>query len=232
MHDDDDLAAATADLAVMLLRAVHASWDTLWTTRIGATPLRVMHVDAQTVGKLFQEVLTAELHAADPRAWRDPRAPRSPKDKDCVCLTDPGRSFELKMCGQPGGRRVHGNRCSAAGYASQAPGAKDRDTWLLTVNYSFVDDDDPRLNLVRFGWVRGADWVGQRAASGNAARLRPEAYATQLRVVRGPYQRGADPRVLARGGRALARAGVRTVGEAADAGDPEARRFLDADFYV
>jgi hypothetical protein len=203
-----------------LLNVIQRSWNTLWTTKVGRVPLHAFSMDAQVIGKFFQELMTHELHAEDPR-WRHPDAPRSSKDPDFVFTEDPAQSFELKMCGQAGGRAVFGNRCSSASFAS--PRGKSRDSWLLTINYT-----DTRINLVRFGFVLGSDWIGQVAASGNASRLHPAAYAEKLRVVRGEYQRLADPRILRGVGKSTRFA---TVGQAAEAKVQEALTFLAASHY-
>ena len=202
-----------------LVTVIRKSWTTLWMTRIGGcVPLQRLNVDAQVIGKFFQELMALELHAADPR-WRHPDAPRSPKDPDFVFLEDSFHNFELKMSGQVGGRAVFGNRCSSAGFAS--PDGKSRDTWLLTINYT-----DTRINLIRFGYVLGEDWIGQKAATGNASRLHKDVYSSKLRVLKGSYQRFADPRILKR-----VRSSYHTIGRAAEAGCPEAKAFLEADYY-
>ena len=203
------------------LRVIQGSWRTLWTSRIGPLALRDLAIDAQVVGKFFQELMLLELRAEDPGRWRA----GSPREKDFECVDDPSQSFELKMCGQVGGREVFGNRCSAQGYASSS--GKDRSGWLLTINYTHTT-----LNVIRFGYISGDDWIGQRAASGNSARLRKDAYARKLRVVRGDYLRDADARVLPRVGRRLYGAGTETVGAAADLGVQEAIEYLAADCIV
>lgn len=204
-----------------LLHVIQNAWNTLWKTDVGGKSLRQLHVDAQVIGKLFQELMHWELHAADPTTWQHPDAPRKRGDPDFVCTKDPLQSFELKMCGQPGSTRVFGNRCSSHGFASKH--GKSRDCWLLTINYT-----DERINLVRFGHVLGSDWVGQASASGNAARLKNEVYDTKLEVVRGEYQTQADPRILKGLGHKTA---FSTVQEAADAGVQEAVAFLTARYY-
>ena len=205
----------------VLLRVIHTSWQTLWASRIGPLGLRDLAIDAQVVGKFFQELMLLELRAEDPERWRA----GSPREKDFECVEDASQSFELKMCGQLGGREVFGNRCSAQGYASSS--GKDRSGWLLTINYS-----GHVINLVRFGYISGDDWIGQRTASGNSSRLHKDAYARKLRVVRGGYQRDADARVLPRVGRRLYGAGTETVGKAADLGVQEALEYLAADYIV
>jgi hypothetical protein len=203
-----------------ILRVVNASWNSLWDTRIGRRPLRSLRIDAQVVGKLFQELMTHQLHAVDPVMWPDPLAPRSAKDPDFNCI-DARYSFELKMCSQKGSRHVYGNRCSSPGYMSTK--GKSRDCWMMTINYT-----DTRINLIRFGYIHGIDWVGQGSASGNSARLKAHVYDAKLRVVKGPYQLEADPMILRGVGE---KTPYTSVKDALEAGHPEARRFVDASFY-
>jgi len=95
---------------------------------------------------------------------------------------------------------------------------------MLTINYT-----DTRINLIRFGYIHGSDWIGQTSASGNSARLHPDAYRTKLEVVQGPYQLLADPMILRGVGH---KTRFKTVGEALDAGHIEADTFMHAQFYV
>lgn len=205
-----------------LLRVVDASWASLWNTRIGKRPLRALRLDAQVVGKLFQELMTHELHAWDPIMWAHPLAHRSHKDPDFVCV-DSRYSFELKMCSQQGSRHVYGNRCSSPGYMSAK--GRSRDGWMMTINYSGT-----RINLIRFGYIHGTDWIGQESASGNSARLRVHTYDSKLQVVKGRYQLDADPMILKGiGPKTTAKFG--SVNDALRAGHPEALRFIEADYY-
>lgn len=201
----------------ILSKVIHASWKALWTVKVGRIPLHQLNIDAQVVGKFFQELMLMELHAEDPR-WMPPDGT---KDPDFVFAEDPSQSFELKMCGQPGSRVVYGNRCSSAAYVS--PRGKSRDSWLLTINYT-----DTRINLIRFGYVLGTDWIGQVSASGNSSRLNKDVYATKLQVVKGDYQTLADPQILKGVGKSTR---FHTVQEAANAGHPEALKFLQSEYY-
>ena len=201
----------------VLSNVIHTSWKALWTVKVGRIPLHQLNVDAQVVGKFFQELMTLELSEEDPR-WQPPK---NNKDPDFVFAEDPTQSFELKMCGQSGSRVVYGNRCSSAAYVS--PRGKSRDSWLLTINYT-----DTRINLIRFGYVLGTDWIGQVSATGNSSRLHTDVYATKLQVIKGDYQRLADPRILKGVGKSTR---FHTVQEAANAGHAEALRFLEAEYY-
>ncbi len=203
----------------VLVDCIHKAWKMLWSSRIGPVALSDIRLDAQVVGKFFQEVLVRELQTINP-GWHSARCR---DDKDFVFCSNPEMSFELKMCGQLGCREVFGNRCSASEYASAR--GKDRSGWLLTINYH-----GQTINIIRFGWVPASEWRGQRAATGNSSRLAPNVYLEHLRVVEGPYRRNADVRVLPRIGKALHRQGIFTVGAAADGGNAAALDFLQAHF--
>lgn len=200
-------------------RVVCTSWTQLWTTRVGDLPIRHLHLNSQVIGTIFQQLMTRELYAYDPK-WRHPDTRPQKSDPDFV-FDDPYHNFELKMSGQPGGR-VFGNRCSSRQFRAEGAHTKSRDTWLMTINYT-----GDTIDLIRFGFVVGDDWIGQSAATGNASKLSPETYASKLRVVRGPYQRTANARIL----RGVSQ-NLQTVGELAHQGHPEALRFLSAEFYV
>jgi hypothetical protein len=201
----------------VLERVIDASWSQLWTTRVGNIPIRELKLDSQVIGKFFQQLMTRELHRYDPK-WRHPDAPAKKSDPDFV-HEDPYHNFELKMSGQPGSR-VYGNRCSSREFAAPR-GSKHRDVWLLTINYT-----GETINLIRFGFVMGDDWIGQKAPTGNASRLSTGAYTTKLHVVRGDYQRSANAQVLRGVGKT-----DKTVGELASRGHPEALAFLAAEYY-
>ena len=138
-----------------ILRVVNASWNSLWDTRVGKRPLRSLRIDAQVIGKLFQELMTHQLHAVDPVMWPDPLAPRSAKDPDFNCI-DARYSFELKMCSQKGSRHVYGNRCSSPGYMS----TKGKSRGLL-------DDDD---QLYRYANQSNPLWVYTRNRLGRTGK--------------------------------------------------------------
>jgi len=206
----------------VLLNTVNQSWKTLWTTRIGRQPLHAFQkLDAQVIGKFFQEIMMYSLYEHDPYTWADPEKARNPKLPDFVCVKDPKHSFELKMCGQSGSRVVYGNRCSSQGFKS--PVGKSRDGWMLTINYTGT-----RINLVRFGYIHGTDWIGQASSSGNSARLHPDTYKNKLEVIQGAYMYEADPRVLRGIGNMTT---FTTIREAQQHGIQEADRFLSSDYY-
>lgn len=64
-----------------------------------------------------------------------------------------------------------------------AGGKKSKSGFYLTVNFqrwAEVKDGLPRIRVIRLGWLDHTDWVAQVAASGQQAKIRPEAYAGKL----------------------------------------------------
>jgi len=41
-------------------------------------------------------------------------------------------------------------------------------------------DHFPAIRIIRLGWLDHSDWIAQTAATGQQARIRPEAYAGRL----------------------------------------------------
>ncbi|WP_180886422.1 ScaI family restriction endonuclease [Ruegeria sp. THAF57] len=51
-----------------------------------------------------------------------------------------------------------------------------------TVNFEkFGTNGLPKVKLIRFGWLDHTDWIGQKAATGQQARLRPESDRYKLK---------------------------------------------------
>ncbi|HFC7940318.1 ScaI family restriction endonuclease [Neisseria meningitidis] len=41
----------------------------------------------------------------------------------------------------------------------------------------------PEIKIIRFGWLDHTDWIAQTAATGQQARLSPEAYRSKLKIL-------------------------------------------------
>lgn len=97
-------------------------------------------------------------------------------DKDLVYIPDPSLSVELKTSSHAS--QIFGNRS----YAQPQQGAgKSKDGYYLTVNFEkFSKDGLPKVKLIRFGWLDHTDWIGQAAATGQQARIRPESDRAKL----------------------------------------------------
>ncbi|MCI5158188.1 MAG: ScaI family restriction endonuclease [Candidatus Electrothrix sp. AUS1_2] len=159
---------------------VLAAWDDIFESSIGRHRLKIgKHIfpKPQIIGALLHELIPAEISAAYPDVWR---AEESADDKDIVHRQNDKYSIELKTSSHP--RHIFGNRSYA-----QKPieGKKTKDGYYLAVNFEKLSRENtrPDILLIRFGWLDHSDWIGQRAATGQQARLAPETYNLKFKTL-------------------------------------------------
>lgn len=158
-----------------IVDTVLTCWTTIFESRLGGK-FRIGHdiqPKPQIMGFLLHELIPLELQSRHPGEWR-PEELKS--DKDLVYIPDPALSVELKTSSHAA--QIFGNRS----YAQPQDGAgKSKDGYYLTVNFEkFGTNGLPKVTLVRFGWLDHTDWIGQAAATGQQARIRPESDRAKL----------------------------------------------------
>jgi hypothetical protein len=128
------------------------------------------------MGFLLHALVPLELQSRYPTLWR-PEARKD--DKDIVYVPDSRFSVELKTSSHPS--QIFGNRS----YAQEQTGpGKSKSGYYLAVNFQkFGPHGAPRVGLIRFGWLDHTDWIGQRAETGQQARLRTESERAKLLTV-------------------------------------------------
>ncbi|HTW94989.1 MAG TPA: ScaI family restriction endonuclease [Tepidisphaeraceae bacterium] len=163
-----------------IVEIVLASWEDIFHSRLGNKGYQIgrdIWPEPQIMGFLLHELIPLNLAARRPKMWRRGAAGT---ECDAVYLADSDYSFEIKTSSSPSG--IFGNR-SYAQLADKAA-KKQRGSFFLAVNFGkFAASMRPEVNLIRFGWLDRADWVGQRAQSGQQARLTKEARAYKLRII-------------------------------------------------
>ncbi|MEH3102643.1 MAG: ScaI family restriction endonuclease [Sphingomonas phyllosphaerae] len=170
-----DLIAAHPLDTGEIVDVVQTCWADIFESRLGGK-FRIGHdiePKPQIMGFLLHELIPLELQSRHAGEWRPEKAK---DDKDLVYVPDPSLSVELKTSSHPS--QIFGNRS----YAQPQTGAgKSKDGYYLTVNFEkFGASGLPRLTLIRFGWLDHTDWIGQAAATGQQARVRPESDRAKL----------------------------------------------------
>ena len=163
-----------------LYEVVIQSWDDIFRFSIGSRQYRIgvdIFPRPQIMAFFLHELIPLEFARRYPKTWR--REER-PDEKDLVCISDPRYSVEVKASSNP--KRIFGNRSYTQEAASSRKG---KSGYYLAVNFQqFAPGREPLLNMVRLGWLDHADWIGQVAASGQQARLDPN--AEQYKLIRLP----------------------------------------------
>ena len=151
-----------------LVQVVLDSWDGILDTKLGAGHYRIGHdifPTPQIMAFLLHELIPLELARLHPGIWRRDKLS---DEKDVVYVPDDNYSFEIKASSSPTG--IFGNRS----YAQPSPNAKKHKAgFYLAVNFEKFSDSNiiPQVTQIRMGWLDHTDWIAQRAATGQQARL-------------------------------------------------------------
>ncbi len=160
-----------------IVEVVISSWEGILGTRLGSGGHQI-GVDVlptpQIMAFLLHELIPLELAQQHPGVWRRGNAS---DEKDVVYLPDEYYSFEIKASSSPTG--IFGNRS----YAQPSLTAKKHKAgYYLAVNFEKFGDGQvrPRIIRIRIGWLDHTDWIPQRAATGQQARLSTKARNNKL----------------------------------------------------
>ena len=162
-----------------IVEIVLESWRSIFTSAIGTHGFKIgqeIFPKPQVMGALLHELIPLEVAARYPKHWR---GEKSAADKDIVYIPDDKFSIELKTSSHR--EQIFGNRS----YAQEAVvDKKGKSGYYLAVNFEkFSERKDPDIVLIRFGWLDHADWVGQKAATGQQSRLGAEVYTGKFKTL-------------------------------------------------
>lgn len=163
-----------------IVEIVLECWRSIFASAIGAHDFKIgQHIfpKPQIMGALLHELIPLEVAARHSEQWRGEKAA---DDKDIVYLPDEKYSIELKTSSHR--EQIFGNRS----YAQEASSdKKSKSGYYLTVNFEKFAEERPapQIILIRFGWLDHADWIGQKAATGQQSRLAPEIYAGKFKTL-------------------------------------------------
>jgi hypothetical protein len=97
-------------------------------------------------------------------------------DKDIVNLKNSKYSTEIKTSSSKS--KIFANRRYAQ---SVTDPKKSKSGYYLAVNFEKItSDNQPKITLVRFGWLDYTDWTAQASESGQQANLSLNAYNYKL----------------------------------------------------
>ncbi len=163
-----------------LVDVVMRTWSDIFVSQLGSRPFRIgEHIfpSPQIMAFLLHELIPLEISAMHPGVWR---GEESAEDKDLVYIPDDLYSVEIKASSSA--RSIFGNRSYAQG--SQRA-KKSKSGYYLAINFEKfgVGVGSPGIKRIRFGWLDHEDWFGQRAATGQQARLSRQADRYKMLVL-------------------------------------------------
>ena len=152
------------------------SWNNIFNSGIGEEKFKIgkdIFPAPQIMGFLLHELIPLKLMARLPKEWKKDK---EVSEKDLVYIPDLKLSIEIKTSSHKD--KIFGNR--SYGQPSDNP-KKDKSGYYLAVNFeNFSESKTPKIRLIRFGWLDHSDWIAQKAATGQQARLTTEAERYKL----------------------------------------------------
>lgn len=152
-----------------LVTATLEAWERIFTSSIGGFYIGVdIFPKPQVMGFFLHELIPLTLSRKFPGIWREDQ---KAGEKDLVYLPDPVFSAEIKTSSHPS--QIFGNRS----YAQEGLSSKKmKSGYYLAANFEpFTKRGiQPKIIKIRFGWLDHDDWLGQKAATGQQARLHPD----------------------------------------------------------
>lgn len=155
-----------------LLSVVFGAWDELVgaITPTGVNLVSELGIAPRAIGDLLEKLIARGLAELQLGEWHGGEGWHQ---KDVVCVANDRYSFEIKTSTRPSG--LDGNKCyaPAAGARARTPTSrKSMCGYYLVVNYEDPRKTaDPRVRLIRFGWLDREDWVAQGSALGQRSRV-------------------------------------------------------------
>ena len=161
-----------------IVQVVLDSWDGILETRLGLGGHQIgvdVFPNPQIMAFFLHELIPLELAQNHPALWR---RDNTSAEKDVVYIRDDYYSFEVKASSSRSG--IFANRS----YAQPSPITKKHKAgYYLAVNFDKFNHSSmtkPTITRVRFGWLDHMDWIAQKAATGQQARLDTRARDNKL----------------------------------------------------
>lgn len=132
----------------------------------------------QIIGSLLYELIPLELSGKYPQLWR---REKDTTEKDLVYIPNDNFSIEIKTSSSP--RNIFGNR-SYAQKSTTGKTKKSKSGYYLVINFEKIENKrqqidnlslvNPKIKLVRFGWIDQEDWQGQESETGQQSSISPD----------------------------------------------------------
>jgi hypothetical protein len=163
-----------------IVDVVLKSWNDIFNSQIGSFYIgKEIFPTPQIMSFLLHELVAHYLSLKYKHLYR---VGVSKNEKDIHHLKDESLSVEIKASSHP--NQIFGNRSYAQ--PSSGKGQKDKNGYYITINFEKFPKDRksrPEILVIRFGYLEHTDWIAQKAATGQQARLAPDVYKFKLKTL-------------------------------------------------
>jgi len=137
-----------------------------------------MRLSPQATGALLHDVLSEyiEKYVSEGIIQERFRKGDGKNEKDIVCEYDDSLSLEIKTSSQG---KIFGNRSYVKSYSG-----KEKSGYYVAINFEKIsrrdDFNSPEILLIKMGWLKHTDWIGQTSEKGQQAALREGIWEKKL----------------------------------------------------
>lgn len=152
------------------------SWDDIFNSKIGSFTIgKDIFPSPQILSFFLHELVAHNLSLRYPDRYK---IGELKNEKDVHDKKDPSMGIEIKASSNPS--QIFANRSYAQ--PSSNSETKDKNGYYITINFEKFSkvNPHPKITIIRFGYLEHEDWIAQKTATGQQARLRPEAYNGKL----------------------------------------------------
>lgn len=163
-----------------IVKVVLKSWDDIFNSKIGSFFIgKEIEPVPQIMSFLLHELVAHYLSLNHPGIYK---VGTEKNEKDIHCIVDNTLSIEIKGSSHP--NQIFANRSYAQPQSGK--GQKDKNGYYIAINFEQFRDVKPNLPkilLIRFGYLEHTDWIAQKAATGQQAKLSTEVYRYKLKQI-------------------------------------------------
>lgn len=152
------------------------SWEDIFNSKIGSFTIGKDIFPSPQILSFFLHELVA--HNLSLKYQKKYKVGELKNEKDVHDIEDPSMGIEIKASSNA--TQIFANRSYAQ--PSSDSEVKDKNGYYLTINFEKISKDNPqpKITMIRFGYLEHQDWIAQKSATGQQARLTPEAYKYKL----------------------------------------------------
>ena len=152
------------------------SWNDIFNSKIGSFRIgKEIFPSPQILSFFLHELVAHYLSLKYPQRYK---VGELKNEKDVHDIENPSMGIEIKGSSHP--TEIFANRSYAQ--PSSDSETKDKNGYYLTINFEKISkaNPHPKIRIIRFGYLEHGDWIAQKAATGQQARLSSEAYKYKL----------------------------------------------------
>ncbi len=152
------------------------SWNDIFNSKIGSFSIgKEIFPSPQILSFFLHELVAHYLSLKYPNRYK---VGELKNEKDVHDIEDPSMGIEIKASSNA--TQIFANRSYAQ--PSSDSETKDKNGYYLTINFNKISRSNPhpKITIIRFGYLEHKDWIAQKAATGQQARLTPDAYKSKL----------------------------------------------------